>query len=266
MKCPYCVSDLPATALACAHCGRDIFLFKPLLQQMEALECRLTEVAQRLEALEARSGATTPQEALAVRADADASPQDSAGVADRAVASHPSAWRPWAGALISLLVAHALITVTFDLPTLWLRVASLFIPLPFGFAVTRSSTSLAAQLMWGASLAAAAVMGMSGVVALVDGTPVLPATGDGWREFLQYATSIGLSFATGIVLGRHVRRAYAHAQTGSLTWLQLLRSGTDGAEKLQAKAEALRGLVTALVAIGTTVASVVTGLQGLAGG
>lgn len=266
MKCPYCVSDIPATALACAQCGRDLFLFKPLLQHVEALESRLTEIAQRLEILETRSSAATAQEVAALQAGADASPPNSAGVADRAVVSHPSAWRPWAGALVSLLLAHALITVTFDLPTLWLRVASLFIPLPFGFAIARSSTSLAAQVLWGASLSMAAVTGMSGVVALVDGTPVLPATGDGWREFLQYASSIGLSFATGIVLGRHVRRATAHLQTGSWTWLQLLRSGTDGAEKLQTKVEALRGLVTALVAIGTTVASVVTGLQGLAGG
>jgi hypothetical protein len=30
MRCPYCISEIDDAALACPHCARDLYLFKPL--------------------------------------------------------------------------------------------------------------------------------------------------------------------------------------------------------------------------------------------
>ena len=38
MHCPYCVSDINDEAVVCPVCRRDLYLFKPLLARIEALE------------------------------------------------------------------------------------------------------------------------------------------------------------------------------------------------------------------------------------
>jgi len=42
---------------------------------------------------------------------------------------------------------------------------------------------------------------MSAITSLVDSTPLLPQNLFEWREVIQYASSIGFSFITGMLLG-----------------------------------------------------------------
>jgi hypothetical protein len=102
--------------------------------------------------------------------------------------------------LASLLVAHFLIIIHFDLSLFWLHLASLLLPFLFGFLYRQDTSEyLLADLAVGCALAAVAVLAMSAVVAEVDKVPVLPVDAQGWREYAEYGASIALAFFAGAV-------------------------------------------------------------------
>ncbi len=247
MKCPYCVSEIDAAALACPHCTRDLYLFKSLLERIGALEAEVAEQKLRLDAL-------TP----VTETPADAAAEAAGG------------WWPWIAPLVLLLAAHFTIVVWFDLPTLWLRVASLFIPLPFGyFALRGSNRRFGPVLAGGAAMALLAVLLMSAVVAMIDHTPVFPANWHEWQEFLQYATSITMSFATGMIIGRQrgtLQRSELRQHAMLIKAAGMINSRTLNPERLHGQVEALQKLMAAAMAAGTTLASIATGLKDVAGG
>ena len=79
--------------------------------------------------------------------------------------------RNWLVPLVLLLLAHGLIVVIYDLNTLYLRLVSLLIPLPFGvLIVSRARCPIWLLTVLVASLAGLAVLGMSALNALVDNT------------------------------------------------------------------------------------------------
>ena len=54
MRCPYCISEIDDLALACPHCARDLYLFKPLLEKITQLEKAVAAGAEtRIAVLEA---------------------------------------------------------------------------------------------------------------------------------------------------------------------------------------------------------------------
>ena len=58
MRCPYCISEIDDLALACPHCARDLYLFKPLLEKITQLEKAVAAGAEtRIAALEAEVAA-----------------------------------------------------------------------------------------------------------------------------------------------------------------------------------------------------------------
>ncbi|HEX2012223.1 MAG TPA: hypothetical protein VJN44_14910 [Roseateles sp.] len=260
MKCPYCVSVIDDAALACPHCARDLYLFKPLLVRIAALEEELGRAGERITALES-GGATAPL----------AEPVAPAGPV-APVAATP-AWGFMLPALVLLLAAHFLIVMSLDLPTLWLRLASLGIPLPFGYLLMRRAPqrSLFKNMLAAGGLALLAVTGMSAVVALADGTPVLPANGREWREFLYYAASIMLSFSTGMIVGRlgegaADRLAPLYRSALLLRLITALWGAARDPAKVQKQVDAVRNLVGTVAATATAVASVTSGLSGVIGG
>jgi len=174
----------------------------------------------------------------------------------------------WLLPLGLLLLAHGLIVLVYDMNTVYLRVVSLLIPLPFGLLlVSRVRRPRWLLVVLASSLAALAVLGMSALTALVDGSPILPVGVHDWREFLEYAASIGLSYATGLVIGRMSRRrAQVRRVTGlSVALAHLVSDGAEKTEQFQAVVKKFNDLGGTLTAAATTAAAIYTGLQGVIG-
>ncbi len=251
MKCPYCLSEVSDQALACPHCTRDLYLIKPLLEKIEALERQLQELAGSAAAAAGDEAAVPAPQPVPYGTRAD--------------------WvLLWLAPLLLLLAAHATITVILDLNTLYLRLVSLLIPLPFALLLMRRERLFPFWLGAGFALAALAVLGMSGVISLVDQVPVLPRDAREWREFAEYAASIGFSYATGLVLGRMLRQrqdAVAPQGARGLTMkvVNLLSTGKVRAGQLQATVKKVQEIRGTLTALSTAALSAYTGLQGFFG-
>jgi hypothetical protein len=116
------------------------------------------------------------------------------------------------------------------------------------------------------ALGAVAAWGMSAVVAAVDGTPVMPQDAREWREFIEYAASMGLAYLSGMILGAHLRnrREHAERQANELTvhLAKLITSGSQSAEKLSATIGKLRELSNSLTVAATSAAAAYAGLKG----
>lgn len=267
MKCPYCVSDISDEASVCVHCGRDIYLFKPLLAKIEALEQQAAEVP----ALQARIESLETQLGQGASALADAA---EAGEAQPpSLLSRLAHWALcWLLPLALLLAAHGLIILVYDLNTLYLRLVSLLIPLPFGFLLMfRQRHSLPATLAGAFVMALLAVLGMSWMTAQVDQVPVLPQDAREWKEVLEYAASIGFSFTTGVILGSMLRlrrqlKENAARSSATLRLAKTLGKGKESAVKAQELAGKLNDMIGTITTIVTTIISVYTGLKGVLGG
>jgi hypothetical protein len=273
MQCPYCVEEIDGHALACPHCGRDLYLFKPLLAKIESLERRLDALAEldalrsRVVQLEERLGRSPREAADASRASAASEPRPVA--VSFAAAARPTAVC-WLMPLGLLLATHAVVVLLYDLNTVYLRVLSLLIPLPFGYLLARDRRDPMPLLVVAAfAMAALAVLGMSAAVHVVDGTPVLPQDAREWRELVEYAASIGFSYLTGVALGRMVWRK----RDGGKTAVQLRESVAKLISSGQANAETLRSVLSLLGDLGgwlaataAAVASLLTGLRSFFGG
>lgn len=252
MRCPYCASEIDDAALACPHCTRDLYLFKPLLARIGDLEARLAS----LEAGGHRKGESgAPAEALLMEPDL---PQ-SLRLRDLL--------KLVAVPLLLLLLAHLLTTIVYDANTIYLRILSLIIPLPFGFLLTASAARRMAVVVPAAlSVALLSVLGMSVVTAAVDNVAVLPADLREWREFLEYAASVAFSYATGTILGNMSRRrGRVLMQQGamSVALARLVSNGAESTVRFQSAVKKFNDFGGALTAAATTAASIYMGLQGL---
>lgn len=265
MRCPYCVSEIHDEALVCPACQRDLYLFKPLLQRIGVLEERLNAQEQWLKQLElvVRSGAADED---------DAATSAPALLEDEPVSCPAPAMilLGWVAPLALLLAAHGVITFVYDLNTLFLRIVSLLIPLPFGLLlVARERRPAWLLALMAVSLSLVGVLAMSGMTAIVDGTPVLPAGLREWREFAEYAASISFSYATGLIVGQIARtrtRTHARQSAGmSLALAHLVSAGTARTEQIQVAAKKFHDLGSSLTAAATTAAAIFTGLQGVVG-
>ena len=277
MHCPYCTSEISDAALVCPVCTRDLYLFKPLLQKIDALEKQLQDVAtagsktfeERIARLEAELEALRKAPAVAPAHTAYTAAADSA---------QPAAPRSYVGSalmtlgvtLLLLLAAHGLIVMVYDLKPVYLRIASLLIPLPFGVALyvwhpRRFGVSVLLALI----TACAAVLGMSAVTGFVDKVPALPQDLRDWREFIEYAASIGLSFVTGLLLGklRAVRTTSPQRQPNRLVLFvaQLFTTHEDGELGLQKMIARITKLVATLTPAASAAVSIYTGVKAFVG-
>ena len=105
--------------------------------------------------------------------------------------------------LVLLLVAHYVVVNALDLNTEYLWLASVAVPFVFGFALFWASDRGA-----GPATAFAVALGLIGVAGMTiseslnSGDPILPQTRFEWRDNIQFAGAIALSFIAGQVLAR----------------------------------------------------------------
>jgi TIR domain len=142
-------------------------------------------------------------------------------VADHA---HGAAVRSWpadlAGYLIvpivTLLVAHYVITYALDIDYGYLRFVSIAVPLAFGFLLSwLAGRGAAAAVAIAVTLGVVAVSGMTTSDGLNSGQPILPDTRVEWRDNIVFAVSIALSFIVGHAFGRALAAALRR-KTGKL--------------------------------------------------
>jgi hypothetical protein len=280
MRCPYCATDVPPEAIVCPHCTRDFYLFKPLLERIEKLETRLSGQAdlstceariaaleQDLAALKAAqtSGTPVPSSGPALTSEADASDSSAAGL-KRFWTSLLLAIGP---ALALLLVAHYALLFAFDVKPLYLRIVTILIPIPFGFALfVWHPQRMRASAIAGFVLAILAVSLMLVTTARIDNVPVIPQSARDLREVLEYMLSIGLAFTTGLLLGKwRYRRLHIAPRPNRLIifFAELFTTDQQGELGVVRLATRIQKLVTALTPIVTGAASVYAGIKALIG-
>jgi len=210
MRCPYCVSEIADEAVACPRCARDLYLFKPLLAKIEQLEKTVAQQAHVVAAASLERIAALERELAAIKAQqADLVPVEVELHGARPVAAQESPADFYAAllkvllpALALLLMAHGVLLFMYDAKSIYLRIATILIPMPFGFLLAvhhpgRLGMSAAA----GFATAALAVLGMLTITSTIDKVPLLPQDVRDWRETLEYVVSIGLAFTTGFMAG-----------------------------------------------------------------
>ncbi len=260
MNCPYCQSEVHPDAVVCKTCQRDFYLVKPMMEKVAALEKQLAEVPD-----------VSQQVARIAELELQLRQRDAAQSA-RPEPSVAGTLADVLGYLVVplalLLAAHALITVVFDLNVLYLRIVSIALPLPFGYLLFRKhARPMLAWFLGVITMALMAVIGMSGMTSLVDGTPVMPQNNFEWKEVVEYAASIAFSFLTGMLLGAVALIAGDGASTdkpkGSVSRALsiVIDDGKVSPEKLHAQLKKLQEYGGTLVALGTTMVSIYTGLK-----
>src|SRR6185295_11203698 len=196
MRCPYCVSEIADEALACPRCAHDLYLLKPLLEKIAGLEKTVKEQSKAMAASAPERIAALEQELAALKAEqADLVPVEVEMPPRQAPreSSHEyyvALLKVLLPALALLLAAHGVLLFMYDVKPLYLRVATILIPMPFGFLLAkhfpgRLGTSAAA----GFATAILAVMGMLAITATIDKVPFLPQGARDWKETLEYVLS-----------------------------------------------------------------------------
>jgi hypothetical protein len=180
MECPFCAETIKDEALACKHCSRDLRVVRPVLLEIQDIVAERDKLRRELD----RAGARLQQ------------------------TKHPIRYFALLVALyvmtptILLVVAHFVVTIALNVSPLYLRLASVIIPVPFGFATyPMHKTGFRGAFVLGAATAALSVTCMLTVTGVNDGVPILPVSPGEWREVFEYGASIALAFGSGNILG-----------------------------------------------------------------
>jgi len=179
MECPFCAETVKNEAIACKHCSRDLRLVRPVILEIQDVAGELDQLRRELDRVNARlDRLRNPIRYLVIQA--------------VAYVLLPT---------MLLVAAHVLVTIALNVSPVYLRLASVIIPIPFGFAIySIQKIGVRGAIIVGIAAAVVSVTCMLVVTGVNDQVPILPTSWLEWREVIEYSASIALAFVTGNIL------------------------------------------------------------------